>query len=537
MAMTETSAPAETAPDAADTPEVGGLAGMLGSGDHKVLGRIWITCALVFGLMGFTLVGITALGQVPDASFPSANAAFRISTLGRVSMLLLFILPLFIGLATYVVPLQVGARTIAFPRAAGAALWTWLLASAVMLGSFLAGGGFRAEDQRLVDLSLVAFGAVVVSLLLATICIMTTVVALRTPGMSLDRVPFFSWSMLVAGAVWLMQLGVAVANLALIYVDHHFAGAATPFGRAEAQFPQLSWVISQPAVFALAIPALGITSDIVVGLGRSRQPQRGVLLAGIGLFGAVSFGAWAQPGFIRDLPENAFFVGASVAVGLPLFLVLGGWIAALVRGKPKVAGPLALGLVSGLLLMGAALASALYVMKPLDLYGEPTTAAVGALTGAVWGQDAWQVGLAGLVVVAAALGAFAGLAWWGPKITGHVVGDGPAKLVVLTGGLGALLIAVPYFVIGFSNSSEVSGSTLKTLSYATDAGAVLVLVSILLIGFALLKSLSGPAAANDPWGGGQTLEWATASPPAQGNFAELALVESAEPLLDGAEEV
>ena len=536
MAMTETSAPAETATDTDEATDVGGLAELLGSGDHKVLGRIWIACSLVFGLVGLTLAGITALGQPADSSFPPVDAAFRISTLGQVSLVLLFVIPLFIGLATYVTPLQVGARTIAFPRAAGAALWTWLLSGLVLFASFLAGGGFRASDAELVDLSLIALGTVVVSLLLATVCIVTTIVALRTPGMFLDRVPFFSWSMLVAGAVWLLQFGVALANLALVYTDHHFGEAGTIFGQPENQFGQLSWLVSQPAVFALAIPALGIASDIVAGLGRARQPQRGVVLTGIGLFGALSFGAWAQAAFIRDLPENTFFVIASVAIGLPLFLVVGGWIAALVRGKPSLAGPLGLAVVSGLLLLLGALASALYVMQPLDLYAAPQTASVAELSGLVWGQDAWQVGLTALVVVASALGGLAGLAWWGPKITGHRMGDGPAKLAVLVGGAGALLISLPYFVIGFSNSSDVDDSLIQVMSYATDAGAVLAMVALVLMGFALLASLGGEAAPDDPWGGGQTLEWATTSPPEQGNFGELPLIESAEPLLDAGEE-
>jgi heme/copper-type cytochrome/quinol oxidase subunit 1 len=541
MAITATSVTTETeqAMTESPIPEPGGLAGLLGTGDHKALGRLYIGFALLFGLLAFGLNGASAYDQVSSSSWPPAEAAFRLSALGRISMVFLFALPLFIGLATYMCPLQVGARTIAFPRAAAAAFWTWLTGAIVMLVAFGPGkGGIRATEAKMVDLSLLALGLVIAALLLATICVVTTIITLRTPGLTLDRVPFFSWSMLVAGGVWVLQLPVLAANLALIYVDHHYA-AEQPlaFGISENQWPQLAWLFMQPAIFAVAIPAIGIASDAIVTLGRVRPSQRWLLLTGIGAFGAVSLGAWAQPYFVKGLFDTPFFIGASVAIGLPLFMVVGGWFGALVKGRPSGASPFGTGLVSGLLLLLAALAGALFVIKPLRLDELPEQGALVNTAKFVWYGPAWQIGLSGLVVLAATTAAIAGIFYWGPKITGRQLNDGLGKLVGLFVVLGAVAFSVPYFVIGFSNRWTSIGEqgTTDLLSWVSVGGAAAVVVALLLTGFALLVSLNGPAAPADPWGCGQTLEWATSSPPPKGNFGELAPVTSAEPLLDAAE--
>ena len=112
-------------------------------------------------------------------------------------MAFLFAVPLFLGIAICVVPLQVGARTLAFPRAAAASFWGWLVASGVMIASYTMNGGPGGGDAKGVDLFLLSFIALVLSLLLAAICVGATVLALRAPGMTTDRTPFASWGFMV----------------------------------------------------------------------------------------------------------------------------------------------------------------------------------------------------------------------------------------------------------------------------------------------------------------------------------------------------
>jgi heme/copper-type cytochrome/quinol oxidase subunit 1 len=178
-----------------------------------------------------------------------------------------------LGLATYIVPLQVGASTVAFPRAAAAAMWTWLLSSGVFVVASFIEGGFGGVRAKSVSLTLLALGGLIVALLLGTVCVLTTAITLRTPGMTLDRVPMFTFSMLVGGAIWMLTLPVLFANLLLIWVDHRYGGG-TVFGEASAQFGQVSWITHEPQIYAFLIQGLGIVADVVATLTGARLGQR-----------------------------------------------------------------------------------------------------------------------------------------------------------------------------------------------------------------------------------------------------------------------
>jgi cytochrome c oxidase subunit 1 len=177
-----------------------GLAKLLGSGDHKVIGRAFIVTSLLFGLAAIVTGQLVAVENVDTSrlNILSADTEFQVFTFHSVSATFLFLLPLMLGLAYVVVPLQVGASTIAFPRAAAASFWAWLIAGALVVTSYLINGGPGGGRTRGVDLWIVALAAVLAALLLGAACLVTTVFGLRAPGMSLGRVPMFAWSMLVA---------------------------------------------------------------------------------------------------------------------------------------------------------------------------------------------------------------------------------------------------------------------------------------------------------------------------------------------------
>src|SRR5690606_1651412 len=195
----------------------------------------------------------------------------------RMGLVLLFALPALLGLALIVVPLQVGASTVAFARAAAMSFWTWALGSALWIAGYLVGGGPGGSDLRGTDLWLLATIMVIGGLLVATVSVVTTVLGLRTQGMRLRHVPLFSFSMLVAGSVWLLTLPVAVANLVIIYIDHRYGQAL--FGANEAILPQLMWLAVQPQIYAVAIPVLGIAADVIPVFARARQRFYGVSMA------------------------------------------------------------------------------------------------------------------------------------------------------------------------------------------------------------------------------------------------------------------
>jgi heme/copper-type cytochrome/quinol oxidase subunit 1 len=544
MAITDTATDTTSAPASAARatgavtglalPTPSGLPGVLGSGDHKTIGRLWIGGSGIFGLASLALLGWYALDAATAADRPEAD--LTVFSLALFGLVLGFVVPFFVGLATVVVPLQVGASTIAFPRAAAAALWTWLL-SVVLLAVSCAGldggvGGAKVNGSLLTYLALIGL---VASLLLGTICVMTTVVTLRPAGMTLDRVPLFSWSMLVAGGVWLLSLPVLAANAAFVIVDLKY-GTPALFGARDLQWSQLSWLFTPPQVFAWTIPVLGIAGDAVVTFGRTRRlPQRFALLGAIGAFGAVSFGAYVQPAFDPFAFRQWATIAQVAIVVLPLLAVLGGFATALRRGA-VMTGPLVLGLVALVLLVIGALAAVPFVIGPLDLQttNGDLLRAVPALKWATAGPPIYTWGLLGLAVGGAATGATAGLFHWSAKITGRSLPDALGKLLAPLLLVGTVLAAAPYLVLGFANKADGLVDSAKALFIVSLAGVAILGAALVVTAAAraMVDLRGGATAGADPWGTGATLEWATDSPPPPGNFAEPPVVTSPEPLLD-----
>jgi heme/copper-type cytochrome/quinol oxidase subunit 1 len=529
MTVTEAppSAPAETSSEA--QPERRGPAALFGTGDHKTVGRLWIGASALFLLLVVVVGALLGFERVDLGSNEvlGNDHVLQFFSLYRFGLTFLVVVPLFIGLATAIVPLQVGASTLAFPRAAAAALWTWFGGAALLLVSYaLDGGPVGTGDADAEALGILGLGLAVLGLLVAVVCVVTTVIALRTPYQSLAQVPPFAWSMVVAGVIWLLSFPVLLAGLLLAYLDLRHGGLA--FATPDTLFQRLDWVFVQPQVYALAIPALGVAAEVVPVSAGVVQRHRGVIWAGIGGFGAFAFGAWAQP-FWRDrVAEDAPYVVVAFAIGLPLLLVLGGLADCARQNRPKPNAALVLVGLSLLVLLAAVGAGAATAVDAFELYG-----------------TSWQTGHLDLVFGASLLAAAAGLTWWAPKIWGRHL-PGPAALLgglALAGGAvvagvgqgiaGALdQLAFPFADYGPGGLPVPDG--VETLNLVSAIGSVLLALGAVLVVLGLLKAALGRTVADDaddPWGG-QTLEWSTTSPPPAGNFAEpVPEVTSATPLV------
>ena len=528
MAITETRPATESSDDAAETDlfvgladhDPDGIAGFIGTGDHKALGRAYIIASLLFGIGA---VGLDAAYRAHQAkSFLPSGSVNQIYTLGHLGLVLLFAIPLFLGLATFLVPLQVGARTIAFPRAAALGFWGWFIGSGLLIGAHIANGGPDGGRFKAVDLAYVALALIIVSILVASVSILTTVIALRTPGLSMFDLPSFSWAMVVAGSLWLLTLPVLLANILLIYVDHHY-GDGSAF--AKAQWSQLWWFLAQPQVYVVAIPALGAITDIVATFSGGRQPRRGVTMALIGGFGVLTFGAAAQPQYSPKVLDEALYVFMGIVILLPLLGLMASWASMLRGGKPLLKSSLLFALGSAATLLVGTLAGALYVIKQLQLHDQAWLSR---------GTPPFAEGHLLIVVAAATLAGLGAVVHWSPKIFGRFVADGPAKLAALVGIAGGLLASLPLMVYGFSVKFTGLADSAKTLDGVSSVGSALLVVAIVVVGIGLLTG-RGETPADDAWGRGQSLEWATSSPPPPANFGLLAPVESAEPVLDAAE--
>jgi heme/copper-type cytochrome/quinol oxidase subunit 1 len=532
--MTVTEAPHDVveaaAVPAASAPPTG-LAALVGSGDPRTIGRLFVGTSLLFLLMAGVVGILVGFERVDLSGFEvvDGDVARQLFTLQSIAAVFLGVLPLLIGLATAVVPLQVGASTVAFPRASAAAYWTFLASGGVVLAAYALDGGPFGADGEAVALFVAAFIALLVALAVATVSVVTTVLTLRAPGMTLRRTPLFSWSMVVGGTVWLLTLPVLAAVLLLVYVDLLYGQQF--LGGSDGVYDRIAWTFWQPTLYVVAVPALGIIADVVPVFARRRHHRHTAAMALIGLFGAMTFGAWAQIGFSVDgqsNPTDWLYDGVWIAVGflavVPVVGLLGLWAATLGRGEVRLGTPLILALFAGLLIGGGVVAGAVTVIEEADVL-----------------TTTWASGQELLVVAGTLVAGAAGLAFWAPKLYGKLLPDALVRLGATLLTLGAGVAAVTYGIAGLYNQprsialdatagvSEID--TVEALNLAAGIGLTVAVAGALAVIAALLKPARRRAVADDPWDA-HTLEWTTTSPPPIGNFATVPEVTSEAPLYD-----
>ena len=487
------------------------------STDANTLGRYWLgagSLALLASLLAGVLVALERLDLGGAEVFGSADEAFQFWSAHRVGLVLLAIVPILVGLGTAVAPLQVGSDSIAFPRMAAFSFWTWLIGAGTTVTGFLIDGGLGAPDaggqRQAVALTLVGLLMVIGGLLGATVSLLTTIVCGRVVGLTLHRIPLFSWTLLVAGTFWLLTLPVLAANVVLAYVDLR-GRTAVRFGAEDAIWEQLSWAFSHPQVYAFALPLVGIAFDIVPVSVRNRLVNHNAVLVLTTMLGVFGFGAYAQSFF--DTPgtpvlNEAIYVVYAFAALLVALALFGGLADTLRRGAANLGSgagnrppaPMVLSVLAMLLLLVAAAVGALRAVDPFDLLGTSATGAQMTLT-----------------MGAAFVGAMAGTLWWGDRIFGRVSSQGLGLLAGLAAVVGVLLLGIADLLSGFMGQNDFTGASVAAagspdsgvdaLNLVALVGTVLLLVGA--IGWFAngIRRLTGVAAPADPWGG-HTLEWA-----------------------------
>ncbi|MEI2638634.1 MAG: cbb3-type cytochrome c oxidase subunit I [Microthrixaceae bacterium] len=523
MALTETRpSPQTQAQFAAPGENAGSVERVIGSGDHLTIGRTFIVAALFFGTLSALGLALSGVDTATENKFLGDSAALVWNS-SVIGIILAGALPLLIGLAIYLIPLQVGSAAISFPRSAALSLWTWVIGVLIFAASAVTDGGVGGADADSAKLGNLAVGLMIVALLGATVSIVTTVLTHRPVGMSLARVPLFSWSMLIAAPIWILNLSAALAGVVLGYVSE--ANAA---GLTENYDMMIAGLWKAPSVYMLAIPVLGIAGDVTAKVATRRITAYGAAQGLIAAYGVLSFGVWAAS--TRAVASGAWdhnptadqtliFAGWVVLPGLFVLALLGLYGDTIRRSKLRlsaagVAGPLSLVLV-----LGGVLSAALQVV---DTLGK------GNLVG--FGTEQLGVGQ-GLFLIAAALcGAVGGTAFWGEKLWGHSSDKLARPSVGLVFAGGGLLgtIAVVQGVLEASEPSTVLYGAMVAITAA-------LLMLGLLIG--LLSALGAASAGHaDPTADdstGLTLEWAFASPPAPaGAGFSVPAVSSPYPLLD-----
>ena len=530
--MTLTEAPPEHVerPEPEPLPTAGSW---LTTADHKRLGLLFIGAAFVFLVVGGVAGMVLRIELAePGLSMLEDNGE-RIYNLHSTVAAVLFLAPLWLGLATYVIPLQIGAVRLAFPRLHAFAFWLYATGGALLLASYavddgprglgLASGrpvaGAEGGDAVATDLWVLGLALVATAVLVASVTLIVTVAKFRAPGLTLRRVPAFTWASLATASVTLLATPVFLAGLLLLWLDQHFAGsffAEDTFG-AQAVWQHTLWLYGRPEIYMLTLPGLGAACDIVATHARRPLLSHDAALGLLAAFATLSFGAWAAGTEVADAVIVPNFSVLTTLVAAPIGLLALLWLATMAQGSPRIHP------------------SVLYVAGALLLWLVGAAGAAWAAAEDVAGGTAFSVGYAHVVAFGApTLLAFGAFHHWAPKIWGRHLNAGLAGLEVLLLLGGFVIGGVASFALGIDGApAHVTdlgdNSDWTNLSRAASLGGLLVLAGVVLFVVNVLTARRD--SQPDPYDG-LTLEWATASPPALHNFDAVPEVRSPYPLAD-----
>lgn len=516
--------------------------------DHKYIGSLYIAAAVVFLVAGVVMALLMrAQLATPDADILGDRTYRQLFTLHGVFSVFLFLLPVWLGLASAIVPLQVGAARLAFPRLHALSFWTFLAGGAMVCAAPALSDvfhGWALSDPIPVKLGLPGQGPDFLLLGLVLVCmaavlvvvnLLVTVLQLRPQGMTLRRIPVFSWSIVVSGAVLLFALPILIGAFGLLFVDRHygssiFSGFTGSRGGSPLVWPRLFWFGAYPMLWALLIPALGAVSDIIstfAGRPLFSRERASVALAAVGV---LSFAGWGSE--VENLNRaRPLWILGGLAVLAPVASLILNWLMTLRLAARDGDGAGRMGSTPMLWALG---------MVPVLALGLAASVVSAVDASRDTHLNYWQTGQQhALFFGAATIGAVAALSFWGPKIWGRRLSDALGKLEILAVVGGTVVTVAGMLLLGIQDmlvhtSTFDSGDDWGLGNLVVTAGAAIVGLGLLVLVLDLLTSVvarRGRAAGADPWGG-QTLEWATTSPPPPHNFDALPEIRSATPLLD-----
>ena len=510
--------------------------------DHKKIGILYILMALVF----LVIAGTEALLMrwqlwVPHNDVVPANAFNQLFTLHGTTMIFFVGMPILIGMANYIVPLQIGARDMAFPRLNALGFWVTLFGGILTYFSVLVPGGPPAIGwfayapltertfARGAGTDFWALGLLVsgIGSITAGVNFIATILALRAPGMTLRKVPFYTWTILWMAVQMLLAIPPLTAGLILVEFDRqlgaHFFDPQN--GGSALLWQHLFWFFGHPEVYILILPAFGVVSEVIPVFARKVLFGYEFMAAATMAIVFISMGVWAHHMFAVGMSRtlDVYFAAASLLVSIPTGIKFFNWLATMYGGKLNFASPmlfcvgfLAMFVLGGL--TGIMLAAAPFDFQVSDSYF-------------VVGHFHW------VLIGGTLFGVFAGVHYWYPKVTGRMLSEQLARWQFWLLLVGFIVTFGPMHVSGVLGMPRriytyEPGRGWDVWNQLTTIGALIQAPSYLIFVINLLWSLRhGRPAGDDPWGG-QTLEWATTSPPPSYNFEVIPQVRSRRPLWD-----
>jgi cytochrome c oxidase subunit 1 len=516
-----------------------GLWGWLTTVDHKrIAARYIVTAFAFFGLAGVSALVMRLQLLKPENQLLDPQRYNELFTLHGSTMMFLFAVPIMEAVSLYLTPLMCGARNMAFPRlnaysyyvylAGGLVLWGgWLVNAGPDLGWFayvpLSGPEYAPGKRADVWAQMITFTEV--AALAVSVSLVTTIMKMRAPGMTLARMPLFLWAVLVASLMTIFALPAVMLVTSMLISDRLVATQFFNYaeGGDVVLFQHLFWFFGHPEVYIIFIPALGFVSAIVETF--CRRPVVGHLFMVLALIaiGFLAFGLWVHHMFAVGLPRlgNSFYTAASMVIAIPSGVQIFCWVATIWAGRPQWRTPLlwVAGFVVTFVIGG--LSGVMVASAPLDLQLHDTYFVVAHFHYVLVGGAVFPL--------------FGAFYYWFPKLTGRMLNEAAGQCHFWLFVVGFNLAFFPMHLLGlmgmprrvYTYPAELGWEPYNQLAMA---GVALMIAGMLAMLGNLFVSLrrGAPAPAN-PWDG-PSLEWATASPPQPYNFVETPVVGGRTPL-------
>jgi cytochrome c oxidase subunit I+III len=523
----------------ADPP---GLRGQLTGVQNDKIGARLLLTGFFFVLLGgsFDSVAMRVQLAVPENSLLSPQLYNELFTNhGSVTMFLV-ILPIFEGFAILLLPLLLGTREMPFPRLGAFSYWTFLLGGLLYYSSTLFemvpdAGWFAYTPLSLPEFSpdlaldfwVLGLGVAEIGAIAAGMEIIIGVLKMRAPGMTLSRMPLFAWAVLVMAFMILFAFTPLIIGSLLLELDRGFG---TQFfnpqlGGSSLLWQHLFWIFGHPEVYIQFVPAAGIVSMILPVFVRHRIVGYKWFVASLVAIGFMSFALWAHHMFAVGLPPLvlSFFAAASMVIAVPAGMQIFGWLATIWEGRPVWKTPFLF--VVGFLIIFTigGITGVMVAAVPFDLQVHDTHFVVGHLHYVLIGGVAFPI--------------FAGVYYWFPKFTGRLLDErlGRWNFWLLFVGVNTAFFPMHFSgLLGMPRRvyTYPAGLGWEIPNLISTVGVFIIVPGIAVFVWNVVRTLRrGEQAGANPWGG-DTLEWAVPSPPAEHGWSVLPIVRSRHPLWD-----
>ncbi|HEV2260765.1 MAG TPA: cbb3-type cytochrome c oxidase subunit I [Candidatus Rubrimentiphilum sp.] len=523
------------------------MIGWLTTTNHKQIGILYMATTGVFFIIAGMLALVIRLQLAqPNMNVVSPQTYNQLFTLHGTAMIFLVIAPFGFGLANYLIPLQIGAPDMAFPRLNALGVWLFIISGfTVFAGVFAAGGaafaGWTAfaplssiqistgggEDLWIIGLLLNAVATIMVA-----INFVTTIFLYRAPGMTMWRMPIFTWEMLATSLMILMAFPALTAVLFELLIDRHYGGHFfdPTHGGSVVLYQHLFWFFGHPEVYVMILPYFGVVSEIVaVFSGKPIFGYVGLVVSAFAIAG-LSMSVWAHHMFTTGAVANAFFSGMSFLIAVPTGVKFWNWIGTMWRGHIRLATPMLFTIGFLLNFLFGGITGVMIASPPIDYHAEDSYFIVAHFHYTLGGGSMFAV--------------FAALYFWWPKIFGVKLNETMGKLNFWTMLLAFNLVFLPMHFMGLEGMPRrvytyAPVGDLPWLNLVSSIGALIMGISVMIFVLNIIVSsiachpeLVEGRVADDPWGGANSLEWATSSPPPEFNFHALPPIRSERPTWD-----